>query len=411
MNVDSSLIQYAEDNMTIMTCLRDRVAVWIFGYIYLVESATRKQISVILKVSENESTDRSIDKLIEAGYIFENEDGMMSPTGTAKALADILGLSGQMVPGSIKREVSLDLFLIDNVNIANAAKSSKQAIISELVEHPRLHSVPGNRYGFVECRCLGDGVIFGYLTQEYTAQFIDYDEHDERLERHDEWPTKFDNTLFVWPIDSQVYVLQDKRFFGAPTLNMNQTKSRVQMLLSMLCDYHGFEHSGDLVIKPYERELLKSDMLDLLFNSDQVVTETGIELGNVTAHLDEKLPVFNPRDDWNEALTEIINDFEIPNIAKVAFSATILGTLAKSKLVKALALAGRPRVVKLGRGKYSKTYKRKIPTHVGKATVSDPATPDDIASILNFLQERLGLVFGDISFKPGTSSSQMKFEI
>jgi hypothetical protein len=254
---------------------------------------------------------------------------------------------------------------------------------------------------------LDSETIYGYFTQEYLAHYLKY---SENLQRQDEWDTKNCNILFVWPMNSQAFILQDSKFYGAPSLNMTQARSRIQMLLQLLVNYHKFERTGDCILRPYERILTKHEMLDALLRADEPVTEARIDLGTVTQSLPEVLSVFNPRDDWNRIITEIIQEYELPNISAIVFNATRLGTVGKSMFVKALALAGQVRRIKLGRGKLSRTVKQKIPTHVGRVVVSDPATDEDVANIISFLQDRLNLALTSHLLKVTDAVQQMRFE-
>lgn len=405
-----SLTQFAERNEGTISVIGDRVSVWALGYMLLSGPMSRQDLGASLSVSETENLDASIQRLIEAEFIREEKGGMLIPSERGARFAEMLGLPRRYIEKEAKVEISCDVFTLDNVRVTETPAANKKAFIEDLVKRPQLYlqGAEGARYGFAECKVFGDEILFGYFTQEYLAHYLKY---DENLQRHEDWDVKNYNILFVLPLNSQYFILQDAKFYGAPNLNMTTTKTRMQVLFTLLFDRHQIERSGDLVLRPYERVLTKSDMLKVLFESEQPVTQAQLDLGSSTYSVQEKLSVFNPRDDWNEVLTTIINEYELPNIARVIFKSTRFGTIGKSMLVKALALAGQVRQVKLGRGKVSRTVKRAVPTHVGRVLVGDPASEKDVVNILGFLQDQLGLTLSSLSLKPSSVVQQMRFEM
>lgn len=405
-----SLVEFAEQNSATILAVKDRVAVWALGYVLLFGPRSRRDLNESLSVSERENLDTSIQRLIEAEFVREQEGGVLIPTERGAQFAEMLGLPRRFIEREAKVEISCDVFTIDNVRVADAPREPKTSFIEDLVRRPQLYlqGAEGARYGFVECKVFGDDLLFGYFTQEYLAHYLKY---DDNLQRHEDWDVRNYNILFVLPLNSQFLILQDAKFYGAPTLSMTITKTRIQMLLTLLFDHHKIERIGDLVLRPYERVLTKGDMLKVLLESDQPVTQAQLDLGTITYSLSEKLSVFNPREDWNEMLTAIINEYELPNIARVIFHSTRVGTVGKSMLVRALALAGQIRQVRLGRGKSRRIVKRAVPTHVGRVLVSDPANEEDVINILSFLQSQLGLALSSLPLTPGKAVWQMQFEM
>jgi len=371
---------------------------------------SRQNLGQSVSVSERENLDTSIQRLIEAKFIREQEGGMLIPSERGARFAEMLGLPRKFTEREAKVEISCDVFTIDNVRMADAPGANKRTFIEDLVKRPQLYlqGAEGARWGFAECKVFRDEILFGYFTQEYLAHYLKY---DENLQRHEDWDVKNYNILFVLPLNSEFLILQDAKFYGAPTLAMTTTKTRIQMLLTLLFDHYKIERIGDLVLRPYERVLTKDEMLKVLFESEQPVTQAQLDLGSITYSLSEKLSVFNPRDDWNEMLTAIINEYELPNIARAIFKSTRVGNVGKSMLVKALALAGQVKQLKLGRGRTSRTVKRAVPTHVGRVLVSDPASEEDVVNILSFLQNQLGLALSSLPLTPSKAVWQMEFEM
>lgn len=405
-----SLIQFADENRATLVAVRDRVAMWALGYISLFGPLSREDLKTSVGVSEKEDLDTSIQRLINAEFIREQEGATLVPTERGARFADVLGLPRQFPQRASKVEISCDVLAIDNVKLADAPTTAKTPFIEDLMHKPQLflQGTEGARYGFAECRLFGDDILYGYFTQEYLAHYLRY---DDNLQRQEDWGVRNCNVLFVLPLNSQILILQDAKFYGAPSLSMATTKGRIQMLLTLIFDHYKIERTGDVVLRPYERVLTKDEMMKVLLGSDQPVTEAQIDLGSITYSLSEKLSVFNPRDDWNEVLTTIISEYELPNVARAIFHATRIGTVGKSMLVKALALAGQVRQLKLGRGKNSRTVKRAVPTHVGRVLVGDPASDEDIANIVTFLQNQLALTLSKVPLSPGKAVWQMRFEM
>ena len=141
-------------------------------------------------------------------------------------------------------------------------------------------------------------------------------------------------------------------------------------------------------------------MLRALLNSEQSVSSAQLDVGKYREEVKERLPVFNPREDWNEWLTTIVKDYELPNVGRAEFTSTTKGDLSKSKIVKLFALAGSPRQFNLGHGKERKVIKRVMPAHIGSVTVSDPVTKQEVTDILVFISEGLGISFPQIPSAP-----------
>jgi len=406
----SSLIQFTEENKATVIAVKDRVAMWALGYILLFGPLLREDLSESLSVSERENLDISIQRLIDAEFIREQDEVELIPTERGARFAEMLGLPRQFTQREAKVEISCDIFAIENIELVTSPSQAKRRLIEDLMHSPQLflQGTEGARYGFAECRLFGDEVLYGYFTQEYLAHHLRY---DENLQRHEDWDVRNYNILFVLPLNSQFLILQDAKFYGAPSLSMTMTKARLQMLLTLISDHYELTRTGDLVLRPYERVLTKDEMMKLLLESDQPVTQAHVDLGTTAYSLSEELSVFNPRDDWNEALTRIISEYELPNIARAVFHSTRPGTIGKSMLVKALALAGQIRQLKLGRGKQSRTVKRVVPTHVGRVLVGDPASDEDIGNMLSFLQSELGLTLSSVPLTPSKAVWQMRFEM
>lgn len=404
-----SLTQLVESNEAIISTVKDRVAMWILGYVATYGLTLRSELYDSLKTSDPESAESSLQRLIEVEFVRE-QDGSIIASEMGMQFAHMVGVPRHPPRGRTRIQVSCDVLTVENVRLLDAPEPKKQAIIDGLIKSPRLYMFgsEGARYGFVECGVLGEKTLFGNFTQEYLAHYLRYDEH---LQRQEEWDTRNYNVLFILPLNSQILVLQDAKFYGAATLSMSTTMARMQMALQMLFDHHGIERTGDLVLKPYHRVLSKEEMIKALVTTEESVTEAYLELSGDGHLLQDKLSVFNPREEWNEALTAIINEYELPNVARAKFSSTKTGTLGKSALVKALALAGEIKRMKLGHGKKSRVVKRAVPTHVGRVVVSDPPTEEDIAGVLRFLQDQLELDFGSLPLKVSDAVWQMRFEI
>lgn len=405
-----SLIEFADENRATLAAVRDRVAMWALGYILLFGPVAREDLRMSIGVSEKEDLDTSVQRLIDAEFIREQEGAMIVPTERGARFADFLGLPRQFTQRASKVEISCDVLAIDNVKLIETPTKAKTHFVEDLMYQPQLflQGAEGARYGFAECRLFGDDILYGYFTQEYLAHYLRY---DENLQRQEDWGVRNYNVLFMLPLNSQILILQDAKFYGAPSLSMTTTKSRIQMLLTLIFDHHKIERTGDLVLRPYERVMTKDEMMKILLESDQPVTQAHVDVGTISYTLSERLQVFNPRDDWNEVLTEIVSEYELPNIARAVFHATRVGSIGKSMLVKALALAGQVRQVKLGRGKNSRTVKKAVPTHVGRVLVSDPASDEDVANILSFLQNQLGLTLSKVPLTPSKAALQMRFEM
>ena len=280
-------------------------------------------------------------------------------------------------------------------------------MIDQLVYKPHLYGeMDGYHFGFVECKTINEEIIYGYFTQEFWDCSLKY---DNDLERQEQWDTRNMNLLFIWPLKSQVIILQDTRFFGS-SLSMTTAKSRIVMLFTLLLDYCKFERTGGVLFSPFERTMSQEEMLEVLAR-EEVVSKVDVGLETQGASLQGAFPVFNPREDWNDMLRQIINDYEIPNLAGVVFRAKQLGTLSKSMLSKALAMARQVKTLDLGRGKSKRTITKKIPIHVGQVTISEPVKEDEILGVLGFLQDRIGVSFTDLPIKIIPQDTQIRFQI
>jgi hypothetical protein len=301
----------------------------------------------------------------------------------------------------------MDVFALENFAVREVSKETSERLLNDLITKPRLYSVPGYRYGFVDCKIINDDITYGYFTQEYLDHSIKY---DDNITRQDSWDRRFANILFIWPVNTEYFILQDTRFFGIPSLDMNSTRSRVLMVMNILRERYNIPRIGDIVLRPFKRELSSEEMFDELMNSEHVVTRTRIDMSNGNTKLPEKFPVFNPREDWNDFLKQIIEEYEVPNIANATFKSTRKGTLKDSAIVKALALTGKVNYFQRGRGKYKETIKQLVPTHIGKIEVSEPITEENVGSILGFIQNNLRVILTEKPLKFDTSHKQMKFE-
>jgi hypothetical protein len=306
-----------------------------------------------------------------------------------------------------KRVIACDVFQIENVDMS-AMRANKASLIKELVYSRRLYGErEGSRYGFVESKVIGEEIIFGYFAQEYWDRSLKY---DNDLERREEWDTRYTDLVFIWPLHSPVFVLQDTRFYGAPPLNMTTAKSRIAMILTLLLDHCNVTRTGDIIFKPFQRTVSKEEMLAVLEKSE-TVSRAQIGLEAVTNPVEQKLSVFNPREDWNEMLRQIINEYEVPNIGNVIFTAKKLGTLSKSKIAKALALVGEVKSITLWRGKDAKKVTPRIPTHIGQIRVSDPLKEEEVMGIIGYLQGRIGVRLTDLPIRSKVGDLQIRLDL
>jgi hypothetical protein len=345
--------------------------------------------------------------LRNAGLITE-ELGRLLPSYKGANIAKILGLTN-LSQEVIKNEISIDVFALNNYYGSDINDAIREKICSNLVNNKQWYGANGGRYGFTAVKILGNSVAYGYLAQEYLDHNVLY---DEEMNRSDEWPYRFTNTLFTWPIKGNVFILQDKRFHGAPTLDMSTTKNRILLIMQTALQSTGIIREQGVYFSPLPRTVKKEEMIQQLLQNKEQVTKTYIDIGKYRqGNVEETLPVFNPRVDLNENLTEIINEYEIPNVGNASFNSTKYGSLSKSKIVKAFALAGKINQITLGRGKTAKEIKNKVPTHVGRVYVSDPPEEQDIVKIIAFLQANLGISMGLPLYNLKDQNSQMGFEL
>jgi hypothetical protein len=410
MTQESSLLEFADENRNTIAVIEDRVAIWMLGYLLTYGVTKRNELLNSVEVAKGESVEDSLKRLIDAQFVscLEGDELVMSEKGVR--FAEAIGLSTKAEAKAFKIQISCDLFTIENVVLAREDRKTRRAIVNDLLSAPEKYfqGATGDRYGFVECNYFGSDIAFGYLTQEYLAHRIRY---DENLKRTDEWPTQNYNVLFILLLEPLLFILQDTKFFGAPRLDMAGTRIRSRWLLQQLFDNNGVTRNGEMLLKPYERTLSREEMLRSLLDNEDPIVQAYLDLGNGSAHLSESLPVFNPKQEWNNILTEIINDFELPNIGTAMFNATRRGNIGKSMLVKALALSGQIKRLKVGRGKASHTVKETVPTHIGRVLVSDPPTNEDVSNILAFLQDNIGVSITPVTLNVSEAAKQMRFEI
>lgn len=403
----NDLIEYTKQKKDIISVLKDENAIWLFGYIFLYGPIKRYEIAKIVTKEDETNLDQEIASLIKANIVQEDINGLQI-TDTGSLLATILRLSHQYTEIKYRFDISCDVFSLKNAMITQVEPQRKAAIIEDLVNAKSLHGVEGEHYGFVEFKAFDENTVYGYFTQQYLDRTINY---DELAFRHIDWNYRFSNLLIIWPLNTQILILQDTKFFQAPTLNMSTTHYRILMLLDMLLKRYKVASTGDIALDPYKREVTKEEMISSLLHSEQSVSEAELDIGKVRGSVEESLPVFNPREDWNDWLKDIVNEYELPNVASAKFLSTKYGTLSKSKIVKLYALAGTPRKIKLGRGKQQKTIRQIVPAHIGRIKVTDPITKQEVNNILTFINEGLKL---DLPSKPNevsTETEQMRFEI
>ncbi|MBI4187883.1 MAG: MarR family transcriptional regulator [Chloroflexi bacterium] len=400
------LLQYISENRAVVSAVRNPIAMWLLGYISCYGPVPQIELDESLELSNAGELHRIVQELVEGGLVEYRKDGLFEVSRNGAQLGRMLGITPESMTGYEKSSISCDVFQIQNVKIKEAKENSRTELVDQLVYKPRLYGErEGYHFGFVECKTIKDEIVYGYFTQEYWDHSLKY---DDGLERQEQWDTRNMNILFVWPLRSQVIILQDTRFFGS-SLSMTTAKNRIVMLLSLLLDHCKFERTGDVLLSPFERTMSQEEMLEVLAREDVV---SKVDIGLETQEpLQGAFPVFNPREDWNEMLRQIINDYEIPNLASVVFKAKRIGTLSRSKITKALAMAGQLKNLDLGRGKNKRTVTKKIPIHVGQVNVSEPAQEDEILGVLGFLQDRVGISFTDLPINTITKDSQMRLQI
>ncbi len=380
---------------------------WLLGYILVYGPVSQIELDESLELSDIGELHRSVHELVEAGFIQQRKDGLFEVSKAGAQMGRRLGVTPDSITGYEKSPISCDVFQIQNAKIAEATRDSKLAVIEQLVYKPHLiGELEGYHFGFVECKAINEEIIYGYFTQEYWDHSLKY---DNDLERQEQWDTRNMNILFIWPLKSQVIILQDTRFFGS-SLSMTTAKSRILMLLTLLLNHCKFELTGSVLLSPFERTMSQEEMLEVLAQ-EEVVSRVDVGLGTNGASLQGAFPVFNPREDWNDMLRQIINDYEIPNLGSVVFRAKRFGTLSRSMITKALAMAGQIKNLDLGRGKSKRTVTKKIPIHVGQVTISEPAQEDEVLSVLGFLQDRMGLSFTDLPINVIPEDTQIRFQL
>jgi hypothetical protein len=403
-----SIITFAKENKILIEALRDRVSLWILGYIATVGPIIAKDVTSILEVDNSENIEVSIKRLLESSLIYEDESGELKLTERSDKLISLLGLYGKGISQEIKHEISVDLYLLENFWNGQETSEMRKRLVDELVHNPRLYSVEGYRYGFVDCGVFENEVVYGYFAQEYLDHSIKY---DDDIKRQDAWDRRFANVLFIWPLNTRYLILQDARFFRIPTLDMGLTKSRILTVMNVLKERFNLLQEFDLFLRPYEREMSSEEMYRELMSSEPLVTKTRIELKNGHSSLPERLPVFNPREDLNSALREIIEKYEIPNVANAVFKSTKKGSLRNSALVKALALSGKVSYFERGRGENKETVRELVPTHIGKIEISEPVKEENIGTILRFIRDNLRISLTERPIEISDSGKQIRFEI
>ncbi|MFC1921428.1 hypothetical protein ACFLYQ_06880 [Chloroflexota bacterium] len=404
---DTPLLQYITENRAIISAVRNQTTMWLLGYILLNSPVSQDELDDSLELDDKRELYHSAGQLIESGLVQQRADGLFDITRSGAHLGRTIGIAQEADTNRDKQTISCDVFQIQNTHIAQATKESKQALIEQLVYKPQLHGeLEGYHYGFVECKAIEEEIIYGYFTQEYWDHSLKY---GDELERQEQWDTRNVNLLFIWPLKSQVFILQDTRFFGS-SLSMTTAKSRIVMLLSLLVDHCQIEHSGSFGLSPFERTMSNDEMLEVL-TREEVISKVDVGLEKVGDSLQGAFPVFNPREDWNDVLRQIFNEYEMPNLRSAVFTAKKMGTLSKSMITKAFAMAGQVKNIDIGKGKNKRTITRKVPIHVGQATVSEPAKDNEILGIIGFLQSRIGMQFTDLPIEMPSQESQMKFQI
>jgi SOS-response transcriptional repressor LexA len=403
-----SLLQSTKEHKLKASVIRNKIAVWLLGYITIYSPLSNDELLDSLELENQNDILRSLELLQETGLIRLRYDKKYEISESGIRFSMVLGINKEDATDYSRKTISCDVFKIENADIITSSNESKLMLIRELVQHPHFHGeVEGSRYGFAESKSIGEEVLFGYFAQEYWDRSLKY---DNSIERHEEWDAIYTDLMFIWPLKSNIFILQDTRFYGAPTLNMTSTKTRITMLMTALLDYCKVHRTGDIIFRPFERTLTKAEMLSVLEGPD-TVSRAQVGFESVTTPIERELPVFNPRKDWNEVLREIINEYEVPNLGNVIFTAKRFGNLSKSKIAKALALAGELKNIKLGRGKNSRTVTPRVPTHVGKANVSDPITEEEVLGILGSLQDKLNTRLTDIPIRSRPVDLQIQFDI
>jgi len=402
-----SILQSTKEHRLVVSVIRNKTAVWLLGYLELYGPGTRSELEDSLDTEGLTDLSDSIDHLEKAGLIQKRGDGKLEPTELGAKLSRLLGVVKEDVLDFSRKAIACDVFQIENVDMS-AVRANKASLIKELLHNPRLYGEQeGSRYGFVETKVVGEEVIYGYFAQEYWDRSLKY---DNDLERREEWDTRYTDLVFIWPLHSPVFMLQDTRFYGAPTLNMTTAKNRITVILTLLLDHCNIGRTGDIVFRPFQRTLSRGEMLAVLEKSE-TVSRAQIGLEDVTYPVEETLSVLNPREDWNEMLRQIINEYEVPNIGNVIFTAKKLGTLSKSKITKALALVGELKYITLGRGRDAKKVTPCVPTHIGQVIVSDPLKEEEVMGIVGYLQGRIGLRLTDLPVRPRVTDLQMQLDI
>jgi len=407
MSNNPPLLQFISENQAAVSVARNHMAIWLLGYTLFHGPLSQIELDDSLELDDMELLYSSVQQLVDAGFIQKRKDGLFEVSGEGAQLGKMLGITPKSEQDYEKLSISCDVFQIQNTKIAEASKASKVALIEQLVYKPHLiGEIEGYHYGFVECKAINEEIIYGYFTQEYWDHTLKY---DNDLERQERWDTRNTNILFIWPLNSQVIILQDTRFFGS-SLSMTTAKSRIMTLLTLLLDYCKFELTDGVILSPFERTLSQEEMLEIL-GREEAVTKVDVSLETQRTEIQGAFPVFNPREEWNDMLRQIINDYEIPNLGGVVFRANRLGTLSRSMITKALAMAGQVKNLDLGRGKSKRTITKKIPIHVGQVTISEPAQDDEILEVIGFLQDRIGLTFTDLPIKTMSQDTQIRFQI
>ena len=123
-------------------------------------------------------------------------------------------------------------------------KIKKKRIIWAITNKKKsLFGIEGDHYGFVEFESMGDETVYGYFTQQYLDRSYLYDEESQR---HVDWEYKYHNILVIWPLHTHIIVIQDSKFFQAPTLNMRTTLVRILTSLRMLFESNDIRIKDDL---------------------------------------------------------------------------------------------------------------------------------------------------------------------
>jgi len=265
---EKSLLQVTKEHRLVASLIRNKLAIWLLGYISVYSPISRIELEGSLEVDNIDILLNFILRFEELGLIRRSIDDLIEITELGIRFCRILGIGTEDIVDFSRKNIACDVFQLENSGILDASRESKLSLIEALVQNPSIYGErEGSRYGFVENRVLGDEVIFGYFAQEYWDRSLKYDNY---LERREEWDARYTDLLFIWPLKSPIFILQDTRFIGAPTLNMTTSKGRITMIITILLDYCKVHRTGDVFLRPFERTLSKDEMLKTLSESETV---------------------------------------------------------------------------------------------------------------------------------------------